>query len=103
MESTPHEKSPLSPEQELALSEIAARNDWSREQIELATNNLSPEGQAAMEHMNQQEALADQEVERGLGLTALTAEQQLALDSLAASGADQDRVDSARDRMLSSK
>lgn len=92
----------LTHEQQLALSDIGAHAEWTPEQVELATTEISAIGQAEIGHMNEQEAKASDEVKRGLALAALTPEQQLSLDSLAASGADQDRVDAARDQMINS-
>ncbi len=96
---SPEKNTSLSPAEQLALSDIAARNNWSEDQIALATSQLTDVGQKELKHSNEQMLAHDDEVKRGLGLTALTAKQQMALDSLAANGADQDRVDAAASQM----
>ena len=86
----------LSPEKQLAIDDQAARNDWSSERIEMAKRQaeLTETGASELAHVEQQQHVADVEVQKGLGLTAA---QSLEIDAAAAQGDwDQERIEKVK-------
>lgn len=95
----------LSPEKQLAIDTMAANNDWPQEQIDSAVRHaeLTSEGQTLVAEAEQEMTEHDEQMARGLGITGLSAEQQVSLNELARTGADQERIDAVEANMRASR